>query len=71
MAAAVSLSDKSFVRGLTIPRILPYNGSVTSYSFAPNHDVQEPDMKNRDRLKSMQIWLSRTQAGPGRTGKQE
>ena len=25
----------------------------------------------RDRLKSMQILLSRTQAGPGRTGKQE
>ena len=28
-------------------------------------------LKYRDRLKSMQILLSRTQAGPGRIGKQE
>ena len=36
------------------------------YSFKP-----EGPNTYRDRLKSMQILLSRTQPGPGRTGKQE
>ena len=61
---------KSWGVGYVIPRpmCLSLRGSVKA--------VQSPNFLScrslyRDRLKSMQILLCRTQAGPGRTGKQE
>ena len=58
-------------------RILPSqklkeNRNVLQYFIPLNHcEIPLNSTVYRDRLKSMQILLSRTQAGPGRTGKQE
>ena len=46
-------------------------GSFACYLLGLFEHTDHILMEYRDRLKSMQILLSRTQAGPGRTGKQE
>ena len=58
------------------PKVLPKDGKrlrelVKSKSDNVTVDRKASVSEYRDRLKSMQILLSRTDAGPGRTGKQE
>ena len=58
------------------PTATPVDGTVTPV-FNASEDANVMDLviftfiKYRDRLKGVQILLSRTQAGPGRTVKQE